>query len=299
MNRGFPRRGAPRRAPAQVAVLIAMLLASACNLQATNSRTEPILFQNAPTATASETIPPSTPLPSLTPSHTLLPPPTFEPPTLTPIPSDTPSITPTPTLQLIVPIPGLQGLESPTPSGTPGCVVRKDWKLTYTVQPNDALATIAQRYNTYATTLAQANCLADPNMITVGEVLHVPGTVQPTEQAYDCDWTLLTPMDGTMAIPGSGTLTFDWRGPRAPRNLIRIFAPDGSKFEDVVELRQNEAIDLSNLPEGGTYTWYIYPLDQNFQQIICHEGGPWTFTKQPAPTSTPTSNSPLGGLQGG
>ena len=66
------------------------LLASACTLQAASPQAMPILFQSA-TATATETIPPSTPLPSLTPSRTLLPPPTFEPPTLTPIPSATPA----------------------------------------------------------------------------------------------------------------------------------------------------------------------------------------------------------------
>ncbi len=156
------------------------------------------------------------------------------------------------------------GWRSPTPTGTPGCEPRKDWKLTYTVQPNDALARIAERYGTYANTLAQANCIADPNVISVGQVLRVPGDVQPADQVYDCNWTLLTPQNGTLAISGSGTLTFDWRGPRAPRNLIRIYKPDGSTYEDVIELRQNETIDLSVIPNAGTYTWYVYPLDQNF-----------------------------------
>ncbi len=273
--------------------VVVALLASACTLQATHPQSVPILFQGA--ATATETIPPSTPLPSLTPSRTLLPPPTFEPPTLTPIPSLTPVPTLTATLDLGVSIPGLNGLETPTPEGTPGCEVRKDWKLTYTVKPNDALSRIAAMYNTYANTLAEGNCLTDPNVISVGQVLHVPGEVQPTEQSYDCNWTLLTPMDGTLAIPGSGTLTFDWRGPRAPRNLIRIYKPDGSTYEDVIELRQNETIDLSEIPDAGTYTWYVYPLDQNFVQIYCHEGGPWTFTKAQMPTPTPTISSPVGG----
>ena len=57
----------------------------------------------------------------------------------------------------------------------------------------------------------------------------------------------------------------------------------------MIELRQNETIDLSNIPDAGTYTWYVYPLDQNFLQIACHEGGPWTFTKAQMPTPTPTS----------
>jgi hypothetical protein len=54
--------------------------------------------------------------------------------------------------------------------------------------------------------------------------------------------------------------------------------------------------DLSNIPDAGTYTWYVYPLDSNFQQINCHEGGPWKFTKAQMPTPTPTSAAPLGGI---
>ncbi len=241
------------------------------------------------TRTPTETIPPYTPLATLTPSRTLRPPPTLEPPTNTVPPSLTPSITPTPTFQLSVSIPGLHGAEMATPSSTAGCTPRKDWKLTYTVQRNDALIRIAQLYNTTVDELMAANCLRDKNLLIIGQVLKVPGTVQPVQPLVVCvPFELMTPMNGTLAIEGDGSLTFNWRGPRAPRNLIRIWRPDGSKFEDVIELRQNDAIDLPpNLPAAGTYTWYVYPLDYNFIQV-CPEGGPWTFTKALSPTLTPT-----------
>jgi LysM repeat protein len=274
-----------------VVLVLLALLASACTLQANNPQAEPLFRQIE--ATATETIPPSTPLPTLTPSRTLLPPPTFEPPTLTPIPSNTPSPTLTPTFVLGFSIEGLNGLETATPTGTPGCEPRKDWKLTYTVQANDALARIAQKYGTYVSDLAAANCISDPNVLSIGQVLRVPGDVQPVEQIYDCAFTLLTPQNGTMAISGDGTLTFNWRGPRAARNLIRIHKPNGGTYEVVVELRQNETIDLSVIPDAGTYTWYVFPLDGNFVQIPCLEGGPWTFQKAQMPTPTPTSE--LGG----
>ena len=78
-------------------------------------------------------------------------------------------------------------------------------------------------------------------------------------------------------------------GPRASHNLIRIIRPDGSLYENVVDLRQNQSIDLvNNLSAEGTYTWYVYPLDENYVQIPCHEGGPWTFMKALSPTITPT-----------
>ncbi len=109
------------------------------------SQAEVVQGSATPTVNASptETIPPYTPLPSLTPSQTLKPAPTFEPPTATVPPSATPSSTPSPTVVVNVSIPGLNGAETPTPSTTPGCEPRKDWKLTYTVQFDDTLSGIA------------------------------------------------------------------------------------------------------------------------------------------------------------
>jgi LysM repeat protein len=259
---------------------------SACNLQQNvANKTEPLFVQGV---TPSETIPPYTPLATLTPSQTLRPPPTFEPATLTPAPTLTPTITPTTPLDLNISIPGLNGLETPTPSTTPGCVPRKDWKLRYTVQRDDALARIADRYQTSVQELVAGNCLTDANVIYIGQELRVPGDSQPVEPAVECvPWELLTPIDNTMAIPGEGQMTFNWRGPRAPRNLIRVVKPDGGFYEQVIEFRQNQTINLDDIPLGGTYTWYIYPLDWNFVQVSCKEGGPWHFTKEAKPP-TPT-----------
>jgi LysM repeat protein len=192
-----------------------------------------------------------------------------------------------------VSIPGLRGAETATPSSTPGCEPRKDWKLRYTVQFNDALAKIADKYSTTVDQLAAANCLTDVNLIRVGQELRVPGDVQPVQPYVCTPWEVLTPLDGTLAIEGEGQLTFNWHGPRAAHNLIRIIRPDNSKKEFVVDLRENETITLiDNLPAAGTYTWYVYPLDANYVQIPCHEGGPWTFTKAVSPTITPTVDIP-------
>ncbi len=248
-------------------------------------------------STASATIPPVTSLATLTPSRTLLPPPTFEPPTTTPPPSPLPTATGTFTPFALGALPGLISGESPTPLGTPGCTVRKDWKLTYEVKANDALITIANLYNTNPDELVKGNCLSDKNKIYVGQVLHVPGKVAPTVPPFQCiPIQNLTPVNGTLAIAGTGQMVFHWYGPRTPRNLIRVFAPDGTKIEYVVELRQDYTIDLFTIKQAGTYTWYVYPLDANFVQP-CPEGGPWTFTKAPAPTSTPTTiaaGTPIG-----
>jgi len=245
----------------------------------------------APSPTATETIPPYTPLPSLTPSQTLKPPPTFEPSTPTPTASPIPSLTPTPTVDVSVSIPGLHGAESPTPSTTPGCKPRDDWKLTYTVQFEDTLSGIASKYGTWVNELAEGNCITDKNLIVIGQVLRVPGDTQPYEPEYECvAWEPLTPFNGTTTVPTTGSLTFNWRGPQAPKYLIRIHRPDGTTYEQLVELRQNDTVDITvNLPMEGMYTWYVYPLGNDFAQISCLEGGPWTFYKaETPPTATPS-----------
>jgi len=266
-------------------MVLGMIGLAACNLVRNLPKPEVSIQLQSSTATATETLPPYTPLPSLTPSRTLKPPPTFRIPTATVQSTFTPVATASPVLDLSINIPGLRGAETATPSSTPGCEPRKDWKLTYTVKQDDALWRIADLYGVWVKELAAGNCLKDMNVIIVGQVLKVPGTSQPMIPEVECTpFEVLTPANGTFGVNGGGTLTFDWHGPRAPRNLIRIFRPDGSKFEAVVDLRQNEVIDLDlNLRPAGTYTWYVLPLDKNFVQT-CPQGGPWTFTKPSAPS---------------
>lgn len=266
-----------------------LLRSSSVGAPATNTRRA---VAQAASQTPNETLLPFTPLASLTPSRTLKPAPTLERPTATVLASITVSSTPSPTLDLSVNVPGLYGNETPTPTPLVPCEPRKDWKLTYTVQRDDALIRIAELYNTSVEELMNGNCLKDKNVIVVGQVLKVPGKAHPLQPEVQCvPFELLTPFNGTLNVSGGGLLTFDWHGPRTPRNLIRIFRPDGSKFEVVIELRQNEMVDLDrDLPAAGVYTWYVYPLDKNFVQV-CPEGGPWTFRKAQAPTPTPTPSA--------
>jgi LysM repeat protein len=232
----------------------------------------------------------ATPLASFTPSKTLLPPPTLEPPTPTDLPTALASSTPTFTPFPLMAVPGLFGAESPTPQTTPQCAPRKDWKLTYTVKALDSLSAIAGMYGTNVDELAQGNCITNKNAIVVGQVLKVPGASQPETRWTCIPIQNLTPQNGTAAIAAGGSITFNWYGPRTPKNLIRIFAPDGTKIEYVVELRQDYQVDMTTVfLQGGTYTWYVYPLDESYRGV-CSQGGPWTFTKPAAPTATPTTS---------
>lgn len=246
------------------------------------------------TVIPTSTFPPSSPLPTLTPSQTLLPPPTFEPPTVTPQPTQPPTITATSTLRVNVAVPqGLRGYPSPTVASSTVCEKREDWKLRYTVQPGDALSTIATRYGTFVDELVEGNCLKDANTIISGQVLHVPGDAQPVVPQYVCtEWEALTPFNGAYTIEGDQDLSFVWRGPVADRYLVRVVMPSGNVWEQLVDKQQNLEVYLPEvLPEEGNHTWYVYPLGLDFLQIPCQEGGPWNFHKfqSPALTWTPTA----------
>ncbi|MEP7284615.1 MAG: LysM peptidoglycan-binding domain-containing protein [Chloroflexota bacterium] len=262
---------------------------------ATPTKASATSAQTQPAATRTATIRPTTALATFTPSRTLKPPPTFEPPTATVLATLTPVPTASPTLDLSINIPGLNGNESPTPASTAGCVPRKEWKLTYTVQRGDALARIADVYNTSVSELLKANCLTNADLIVTGQTLKVPGTTQPVTPSVVCGpFELSTPLDNTQNVEGGGNLTFDWHGPRAPYNLIRVTRPDGSIWERVLDLRQNETVDAyKEFNPSGTYKWQVFPLDSNYQQV-CPEGPIWYFTKATAPTATPTQKSVLG-----
>jgi LysM repeat protein len=286
-------------------LLIATLL-TIINLEVNQRRMEtlsnqggasaPDLVQESPVP--SSTFPPSTPIPTVTPrpTVTLRPPPTFEPPTLTPDPSNTPTQTPPPTQALQFDNPGIIGLETNTPTPEITCAPRDDWTLTYTVQPNDALATIAEQYNTSVQALAEGNCLQDVNLIVNGQVLRVPGDAPPDPNRVECvPWENRTPINYATGVDGNGTITFNWVGPQARRNLLRVYAPDETMvYELTVDLRQNIQVNAAaDLPqEAGLYSWQIYPLDINFVQIACPESPLWYFDKTPGASTTDTNPDP-------
>lgn len=61
------------------------------------------------------------------------------------------------------------GTAAPTASGT-------TQTFTYTVVAGDTLATIASRFGVTQEAIAQQNSLADPNALTLGQKLQIPGT---------------------------------------------------------------------------------------------------------------------------
>lgn len=151
----------------------------------------------------------------------------------------------------------------------------------YTVQRDDALSTIAARYGTYTRELAEANCITDANLIRIGQVLQVPGQSHPSQPAVDCVlYEGLSPA-AYATVASLGSVTFNWRGPLATKNLLRIVRPDGSIYEEIIEYRQNTQVSVTaELSQTGTYLWYIFPLLPDGTSLTgCGLGGPWLFTR--------------------
>ena len=246
---------------------------------------EQIIAQNA---TATETLLPVTPLSSPTPRSTLRPPPTLEPPTPTAQPTNPPTATATQAIVVNVTVEGLQGLPSPTVPVADVCEVRSDWVLTHEVQVNETLTMIADRFGTNIYELTEGNCLDDANVIASGQVLRVPGDAMPVVPEVVCeDFILLQPINDAYDVPATGTITFNWRGPRAPRYLLRIYPPDydfdeapdpDEWFDYAFDLRQNHSLDLATLEAGGLWSWQVIPLNSDFVQV-CPESPLWTFGK--------------------
>jgi LysM repeat protein len=85
-------------------------------------------------------------------------------------PSGTPRASPSPTPQpTATPVP-----ETPAPTPAPTPVVTPVPQRTYTVEEGDTLASIAQQFGTSVAALQQANGIADPDEIVIGQVLVIP-----------------------------------------------------------------------------------------------------------------------------
>lgn len=132
---------------------------------------------------------------------------------------------------------------APPPATPNNCTPRTDWP-TITVQQGDTLSTIARRVNSTTAILQQANCLTNPNAITVGQQIRVPSIPPATVTTTSCTnpWFFQfnstfqetrcpTPVDVTDAVG------HDFEGGRAywykattayPQNLIYIIYNDGT-----------------------------------------------------------------------
>ncbi len=194
--------------PALVLVLLA-LAALACNLGSADDETP------TPNPTPSLTIPVQTPIP----------------------PVAFPTATPAPT----------QTLSSAQVPATPiNCTPRRDWEI-YFVQAGDTVSDLAARTGLTVDQVAQANCLIDPALIYVGQMLFLP-FVPPTP----------TPIPSP-----SPTVTADPNRPVFTQALVaeqhwRDAAGWAVTYHDTVRLEAGEVLNalavdfFASLPSGET-----------------------------------------------
>ena len=77
-------------------------------------------------------------------------------------------ITPAPTLDIDATATAFAGMTFPTPTSA----------ALYTVQPNDTLSSIAERFNTTVEELVAANGMTDPNNLQSGQTLIIPSLLR-------------------------------------------------------------------------------------------------------------------------
>ncbi len=104
-----------------------------------------------------------------------------------------PDAIPTATLPNPLPAPRIVGEVSPPAVG-----------FAYTVQPGDSLDAIAERFGATSEAIAEANGIADPTRLEVGQVLTVPGVVPELGEVLAATAESPTPEQG-----GEGTYTVE------------------------------------------------------------------------------------------
>ena len=162
----------------------------------------------------------------------------------------------------------------PTLPAPPACSVRQDW-LNYVVQPGDTLARIAARANTSAAALAQANCLANMNLITTGQVLKVPvllptaapvtptvpasGRIPVLEQGVTSPDGWINADAGNFRLRAGSTVNVTWSD--APGGLASV------TFFTTSMRGTRETIGVDSNPSDGVTASWTVPYGLNAHQL--------------------------------
>jgi LysM repeat protein len=172
----------------------------------------------------------------------------------------------------------------------------------YTVVRGDTLGTIAQRSGTTVAVLTQANCLANPNTISVGQRIRVPrAIIPPTPQGnIGNDGTIveITPIlsggAGTWELQADSPVTVRWvRFPRDTARIHFLLNPTGTNIIQVIGVDDN-AFD------GAQIQWWVPAnLDAFVYAMSFRADGTWlSFSDfrrviSRSPTCVPRADWPL------
>ncbi|MFW6136257.1 MAG: LysM peptidoglycan-binding domain-containing protein [Chloroflexota bacterium] len=163
-----------------------------------------------------------------------------------------------------------QPVPVPTVCGPP-----LDW-VSYTVQPEDSLYSIARRFNVGVETIQRANCLPSP-AIRVGQVLYVPSGVSVSLPGRYPAPVLLSPDDGARFPAGQEVeVRWRWEGELGEGEVfdVRLWREGAPHYG--VGWTKNDIYAVSG-EAGVTYYWSV--------AVIRGEGG--RMLAQLSPESPP------------
>lgn len=172
-------------------------------------------------------------------------------PSATAVPTQTPiiivitataSFTPIPT-QTSLPTSTATATQTATQSIFDRCSFRTAWPV-YQVQLGDTLSSIAARTNSTVTTLQLANCIANRNIIQVGQKLYVPKL--PEEDVPVEDLISAFSLNVSEAHAGD-SITFSWEA-------------ESGTIVQIKHVTANNIVIGSNLSATGSLT-YTLPAD--------------------------------------
>ncbi|MFN8372053.1 MAG: LysM peptidoglycan-binding domain-containing protein [Anaerolineae bacterium] len=228
-------------------------------------------------------------------------------------------IVPTPTIITNTPVANVPTPTTAAPSATPqpsttsqptlaSCTPRADWTMIYTVVVGDTLSSIAARAGSSTRELADANCLANANIINVGQQLRVPrapATLTPTPTATSTPSgpaiVAFTVSPNPANFNGTVTLTWQTRGASGVRvrytsrttpqtTLGNLLAANGTTTFSLGEAAiQNNSVALTlvltdavgNLltnTSGANYTQTVSVILNPYPTVLTFTSNPTTVT---------------------
>lgn len=133
------------------------------------------------------------------------------------------------------------------------CLVRTDWP-TYVVQPGDTIYSIAQSIGVDMATLILGNCLTNPNVIAVGQILYVPTLPPPGIVPSTPAVTITLPTaNGILPVAGSVIVTGSSSWTQPGTVLVRALDNMGKVLDEKRAIALGAAVN-------GLWQWQV-PLN--------------------------------------
>lgn len=177
------------------------------------------------------------------------------------------------------------------PTATPSSCTPDADGSSYTVQAGDTLASIARKVNGDINQIVAANCLEDPNLLHVGQILYLPQSLSPTETPSSTptsaptatltatptpDLSLVAEihsLDATADVvrPGPGdSVTVSWEAEGSAARLCAVYAFNATIECMDVPLQGQETLTLRDQDPVADH-WVDYELEVRNDYLLATE----------------------------